>query len=283
MLRYCRFSTSSKRPVMTESLHARLPFLQGFIARPPSPALAAYVQRFWWMEGDGSQGYDEQMLHPDGGSGVIFNFADPLNFDGSQRRPRALIAGPQLASSRLQLVGRIRMMGVRFHPGMGAAMFGIGLDELAGFHDADWPGLGLTHLVDQLAELDRSAQQAVVEHELLGRLRASQASRIPVQQLLAQIAANGGRARLADLLQSVPLGQRQLERLFRHQVGMTPKQFSRIQRVALVRNQLRTGQPLLDTALACGYSDQAHFIHDFKTVVGMTPGQYRLRIKSSGA
>ena len=56
---------------------------------------------------------------------------------------------------------------------------------------------------------------------------------------------------------------------------MTPKQFSRIQRVALVRNQLRAGQPLLDTALACGYSDQAHFIHDFKTVVGMTPGLYR--------
>jgi len=58
-------------------------------------------------------------------------------------------------------------------------------------------------------------------------------------------------------------------------VGLTPKQFSRIQRVALVRNQLRSGQPLLDTALACGYSDQAHFIHDFKRVVGITPGQYR--------
>jgi AraC-like DNA-binding protein len=73
----------------------------------------------------------------------------------------------------------------------------------------------------------------------------------------------------------VPLGQRQLERLFRYQVGLTPKQFSRIQRVALVRQQLQQGQPLLDTALTCGYSDQAHFIHDFKTVVGMTPGQYR--------
>lgn len=60
---------------MTESLHDRLPCLQGFTTRPPSPALAAHVQRFWWMEGDGLQTYDEQMLHPDGGSGVIFNFA----------------------------------------------------------------------------------------------------------------------------------------------------------------------------------------------------------------
>lgn len=267
---------------MPASLLERLPCLQGFAARLPSPALAAYVQRFWWLEGDTTRVYDEQMLHPDGGSGVIFNFADPLNFDGTARRPRALISGPQLASTRLQLAGQVKLMGVRFRPGMGAAFFGMGLDELSGFHDADWPRLGLAALVDQLAELSRDAQQALVERELLGRLREAQARRSPVQQLLTQIAASHGRARLADLLQAVPLGQRQLERLFRYQVGLTPKQFSRIQRVALVRRQLQQGEPLLDTALTCGYSDQAHFIHDFKTVVGMTPGQYRLRAKAAG-
>ena len=115
---------------------------------------------------------------------------------------------------------------------MGAAVFGIGLDELHGFQEADWPRLGLAHLVDRLAELERDAQQAVVERELLRRLEEIRARRNPAQQLLNRIAASEGRARLADLLQSVPLGQRQLERLFRHQVGLTPKQFSRIQRVA---------------------------------------------------
>lgn len=98
-----------------------------------------------------------------------------------------------------------------------------------------------------------------------------------MQQLLTRITTSQGRARLTELMQEVPLGQRQLERLFRHQVGLTPKQFSRIQRVALVRSELRAGESLLDTALECGYADQAHFIHDFKAVVGMTPGQYRLR------
>ncbi|AHY41532.1 AraC family transcriptional regulator [Stutzerimonas decontaminans] len=257
------------------ALHERLPPIDGFLTCPPTPALAAYVQRFWWLEGDAATVYDEQMLHPDGACGVIFNFADPLAFDGHLHKPRALIAGPQLASSRLQLAGQVRLMGVRFRPGMGAAFFGVSLDELAGFHGADWQRLGFAALVDQLAELSREAQLLLVEQELMRRLQAAQERRSPVQQLLAQITATQGRQRLADLLQAVPLGQRQLERLFRYQVGLTPKQFSRIQRVALVRNQLRSGQPLLDTALACGYSDQAHFIHDFKTVVGMTPGQYR--------
>lgn len=257
------------------ALHQRLPHIDGFLTRPPTPALAAYVQRFWWLEGDAAAVHDEQMLHPDGACGVIFNFADPLAFDGNLHKPRALIAGPQLASSRLQLAGQVRLMGVRFRAGMGAVFFGVSLDELTGFHGADWQRLGFAAMVDQLAELSREAQQLLVEHELMRRLQATQERRAPVQQLLSQITATQGRQRLADLLQTVPLGQRQLERLFRYQVGLTPKQFSRIQRVALVRQQLQQGQPLLDTALTCGYSDQAHFIHDFKTVVGMTPGQYR--------
>ncbi len=261
------------------ALHERLPRIPGFLARSPSPALAAYVQRVWWIEGDAGYAYDMQMLHPDGGSGVIFNFADPLSLDGILHRPAALVAGPQLSSARLQLAGQVKLMGVRFRPGMGALFFGIGLDELSGFHGDGGAGLGLTALTDALAERDRDGQQRLVEQALLARLAAAREQRSPVQQLLNQITASGGSIRLADLMQAVPLGQRQLERLFRHQVGLSPKQFSRIQRVALSRRELRMGSPLLDTALACGYSDQTHFIHDFKSVVGMTPGQYRLRAK----
>ncbi|MCP9336981.1 helix-turn-helix transcriptional regulator [Stutzerimonas xanthomarina] len=259
------------------SLHEREPRISGFAARPPSPALAAYVQRFWWLDGDSAAAPDAQLLHPDGGCGLIFNFAEPLQLDGAAHSAAALIAGPQLTSSRLQLAARVKLMGVRFRPGMGSAFFGVGLDELSGVHLDDGPGLGLAGLSDALTELDRDAQQRLVERELLARLNDAQTRRSPALQLLSQIAAHQGRARLSDLMQAVPLGQRQLERLFRHQVGLTPKQFSRIQRVALVRGELRIGGSLLDTALSCGYADQAHFIHDFKSVVGMTPGQYRLR------
>jgi len=130
------------------SVHERLPSLQGFHARSPSPALAAYVQRFWWLDGDAAVMQNEQMLHPDGASGVIFNFADPMAFDGCLYRPGTLVAGPQLTSARLQLAGRVNLMGVRFRAGMGAPFLGVGLDELAGFHDADGPRPALAGLVE---------------------------------------------------------------------------------------------------------------------------------------
>lgn len=259
------------------SSYERSPRIQGFIARPPSPALAAYVQRFWWLKSTAITTHDAQLLHPDGGSGVIFNFAEPLSLNGNLHAPAALIAGPHQASCRMQLAGQVNLMGVRFRPGMGAVFFGVGLDELPGFQSEARPDLWPTILVDALADMDQSSQQRLVERLLLARLSETGQRRAPVQQLLAQITASQGRSRLTDLMQAVPLGQRQLERLFRHQVGLTPKQFSRIQRVARVRDELRTGGSLLDTAMLCGYADQAHFIHDFKAVVGMTPGQYRLR------
>lgn len=263
------------------TLHERLPSLRGFFACSPSPALATYVQRFWWLEGDLASAVDEQMLHPDGGSGLIFNFADPLLFNGNPQRPQALVVGPQLSSMRLQLPGQVRLMGVRFRPGMGAVFLGVGLHELTGINGAEEPKPAIAGLVEQLADLPRSAQQALVERHLMACLSDHVQRHAPVQQLLTQIAATEGRTLLTDLLKTVPLGQRQLERLFRYQVGLTPKQFSRIQRIARVRHELRAGDPLLDIALACGYSDQAHFIHDFRAVVGMTPGQYRQRALAS--
>ncbi|MEB3733836.1 helix-turn-helix domain-containing protein [Halopseudomonas pachastrellae] len=39
-------------------------------------------------------------------------------------------------------------------------------------------------------------------------------------------------------------------------------------------------EPLAEVAYRAGYADQAHFSHDFKAVVGVTPGQYLRRAQA---
>jgi AraC-like DNA-binding protein len=36
---------------------------------------------------------------------------------------------------------------------------------------------------------------------------------------------------------------------------------------------------VIDTALATGYPDQSHFTHRFRSITGITPAQYAIRVK----
>lgn len=71
------------------------------------------------------------------------------------------------------------------------------------------------------------------------------------------------------------LCKKQFERLFHSLVGMNPKEYARIVRFqkALAQMQHQTGKEISQAqiAYASGYSDQSHFIREFKKLSGYTP------------
>ena len=63
-----------------------------------------------------------------------------------------------------------------------------------------------------------------------------------------------------------------MERRFHTAVGLRPKLYCRIRRFNSVFRRL--GEPIpswVETAIACGYYDQAHLIRDCKSLSGNTP------------
>jgi AraC-like DNA-binding protein len=77
---------------------------------------------------------------------------------------------------------------------------------------------------------------------------------------------------------------RTLQRIFRREIGIGPKEV-----ITRVRLQEAAERLLRSPGLACGdlaqdmgYFDQAHFIRDFKSVVGVSPEAYRRRQSASG-
>ena len=64
--------------------------------------------------------------------------------------------------------------------------------------------------------------------------------------------------------------------LFTGEVGLTPKRFCRVRRFQRVLQQIHHGLEVrwAEVAAGGGYSDQAHFIHDFRSFSGLTPGDY---------
>ena len=65
-------------------------------------------------------------------------------------------------------------------------------------------------------------------------------------------------------------------RHFREQVGMSPKRFSRVRRLQRILGSINrsTGADWSMMAAEHGYTDQAHLIHDFRDLTGITPTLY---------
>ena len=64
---------------------------------------------------------------------------------------------------------------------------------------------------------------------------------------------------------------------FKSDVGLTPKRYCRIRRFQRAVTLVHQGSEIdwAAVALDCGYFDQAHFIHDFKSFAGLTPTSYQ--------
>jgi AraC-like DNA-binding protein len=113
---------------------------------------------------------------------------------------------------------------------------------------------------------------------LAARWLRPQASVPPtVRRGVALIEAAGGNVRISALAHRLGVTRQHLARQFATHVGMTSKQFARIQRVEAARGQARaTRGPVNWSGIAhqVGYYDQAHFIEDFKALSGVTPGAW---------
>ena len=73
------------------------------------------------------------------------------------------------------------------------------------------------------------------------------------------------------LASSLDISERQLSRRFYAMVGSKLKKFARVARLGKVVAARRQGAGWADIAHGCGFNDQAHMIHDFKSMVCSTP------------
>jgi hypothetical protein len=70
-------------------------------------------------------------------------------------------------------------------------------------------------------------------------------------------------------------------RAFRRVTGVAPSLWRKQQRLAVAAGALAAGQEsLAHVATAAGFSDQSHLCREFRDETGLTPGRFRLRMRS---
>jgi AraC-like DNA-binding protein len=241
----------------------------------PAADVAPFVEHFWVVEWDVSEPEVAEVLaHPSvhltietGGSGV-----------------RGVVTG----KFTTVLTGSGRVLGTKFRPG-GFRPFlrvpvstltdrKLTLDALFGKAAAD-----LERQV--LARRDHGEAIEVVQTFLRGRRPALDPTIELVAGIAARVAADREITKVEQLVREHGIGLRRLQRLFDEYVGVSPKWVIQRYRLHEAAERIAAGTVTDFAALALdlGYADQAHFIRDFRRVVGSPPASYGRSLASPAA
>jgi len=254
---------------------------------PPLPDLAGIIDRFWTLSGDAtSLGADTQPVLPDGRPELILHFGDAferVHTNGVVERQSSIIFAAQMTSQLLlRPTGRIRVLGVRFHPFGAAALITGHHHTLAGMTlglDALAPALSRALERVRASTDDLSEAVAQVQRTLLDWVDPSRIDPRVRSAVHAIVRANG-HVSIDYVAARVSTTRRHLERRFLDSVGVTPKRLARISRFQHALRILEASDspaPGTHTAATCGYADQAHFVRDFRDLAGCPPGEHLLR------
>ena len=132
-------------------------------------------------------------------------------------------------------------------------------------------------LEDSLSASGRDEVVKILENFLLLRLDSFEQDLRPVASLARRIIACQGQLSVSDLVRDQSLSQRQIERRFNEVVGIPPKRLARIIRFQCALDSIysKPNRELTEIVYEHGYSDQSHFISDFKLLLGKTPSAVR--------
>jgi AraC-like DNA-binding protein len=234
-----------------------------------STALRGIVQHFWSIRWDlrGKDPVEPATLpHPN----------VHLVFDAQG----AKVSGVHTGRFTTKLEGQGWVFGVKFRPG---AFRPFLTKSVATLQNRTIPltqvfGAQATRLSRRVirAQTDR-ARAKVIEDFLLARLPPLDPQIELLGRIADEIAENRAILQVEQCVDRWSVGKRALQLLFNEYVGVGPKWVISRYRLheALERLHAPAGINFTDLALELGYFDQAHFIRDFRKLVGQSPAAYR--------
>ena len=131
-------------------------------------------------------------------------------------------------------------------------------------------------LTTEIARADGSSVMTRLENALRERVPHADAGFEEACVVTDRIAGDSSIHSVEQAARIFGITPRSLQRLCRTYVGATPKWLIRLHRIKEAAARIEQGgvESWVDLALRLGYADQAHFINDFRSLVGQSPARY---------
>lgn len=233
----------------------------------PSKELGIYVEQFWivrWDLRNRDPHLQENLPHP------------CVHMVLEKNKSRIVGVVTRKFSYRLENTGKI--FGIKFRP---AGFYPFINSPVSEFSDSSLP---LADLLENCDEFINKVLETEEDEIMVQYAEQFLNSRAPLQrddnierinQIIEKIAADRSVTKVDNLVSLFDINKRTLQRLFYIYVGINPKWVIRKYRLHEVLDKLENGcVDVQDIINELGYSDQSHFIRDFKAVVGKPPSRH---------
>lgn len=247
---------------------------------PPGKGLEKWIECYWIMENDDPQPCTQKIL-PDGFPEIIFHYGDPYRIclrDTWEQQSRQLLAGQISSHFLLENTGRSGVLGIKAKPAALSHLFQLDMqqytDKVVDLEQTIGNRLQMLY-PDGVERVDHDQWIEACNHTFLQLLQQQDVQTTLVDDVVEMIIARNGMITISDIRERLGVGERQLERLFKKQVGLTPKYFARVIRFSTIFRLIEQGDSgWAGLAYESGYYDQSHFIRNFKAFTGEDPSRY---------
>jgi AraC-like DNA-binding protein len=242
----------------------------------PSEDAARFVEHYW------SVTWDRHEAGPFDSTVITFpamhltrEWGDDVVRHG-HRLPSTLLHGVVPEVFRITISGRGAVVGARFRPGGFTARFGGDAAAMTGRVvpvDDELPG------VPAILGEDVTAVRLALDSAIGASAGEVDPTYRGLTPLIDRMRDDATLHRVDQVMALSPWSTRTTQRVFQRYVGVTVKWVLcryRLQQAALEIESV-PGVDFADLAVRLGWYDQAHFINDFRSMLGSTPGEYAAR------
>jgi len=226
--------------------------------------------------------YSFEANHNDSETLAIPDGCIDILFDCDATNPCAMACGSTLEARAADLKDKHRYFGVRFAQGITPDFMMASAKELI---DQELDLLELVPDSEPLLTAITSQERFQNQIRLFQRFYEGCRTRdiSPATSMaVREICARNGDIKISELEVITGFSSRTLQRQFSSDMGISPKAFSRIIRCQSAVRQISYQNDVNFSELACdlGFSDQPHFLREFKKLVSTTPADYLQQVRS---
>jgi len=244
----------------------------------PHPGLEKFIECYWMMQCDDVEPRVEKII-PDGFTELIFNYGSvykaKINGTWYTQTPN-LLAGQISSYFYLENTAETGSFAIKLKPAAMTQLFGLNMEyyldqiiDLDTFADPE-----LVKLKDRFLPFENkhSLKKCLDDHFLL---LSNTAAENPLESVLELIFNSNGKATIKELCETGKMSERQLQRLFKKYIGLSPKYYARVIRFNYIFQLIKEKkQSWVEIVYESGYYDQSHFIRNFKAFTGEDPSAY---------